>query len=151
MEAGFKWPKISAFMNLGCIQSFNLLALKLRLLIGHISWRPRRPWRPASHGLKLALSWVEAACKVWPPRFETWLQTALEARLALITEAVSWQFYGNFMECCLKNCPEVTRTIFETSSPYLESGATFHSLRSCKRTRMLRILVCSTLNKIEIK
>ena len=43
---------------------FELLALKLRLLIEHFSWRPQRPWRPASLGLKPALSWgVKAACK----------------------------------------------------------------------------------------
>ena len=48
-----------------------------------------------------------------------------------------------------KICSEVTMPNFETSSSYLESGATFHSLRSCKRTRisLREILVCSTLNK----
>ena len=48
-----------------------------------------------------------------------------------------------------KICFEVTMPNFETSSSYLESGATFHSLRSCKRTRisLREILVCSTLNK----
>ena len=47
-----------------------------------------------------------------------------------------------------KICFEVTMPNFETSSSYLESGATFHSLRSCKRTRisLREILVCSTLN-----
>jgi len=107
LEAGLKWPKTSALMSLGCMQSFNLLALKIRLLIAHISkrprrplrqashilktsafmswgcmqrfnlltlklrllivyisWRPRRLLRPASNGLKLAHSWVVAACKV---------------------------------------------------------------------------------------
>ena len=46
-----------------------------------------------------------------------------------------------------KICSEVTMPNFETSSSYLESGATFHSLRSCKRTRisLREILVCSTL------
>ena len=50
-----------------------------------------------------------------------------------------------------KICSEVTIPNFETSSSYLESGATFHSLRSCKRTRisLREILVCSTLNKVE--
>ena len=37
VEAGLTWPETSAFMSRGCIQSFNLLALKLRLLIEHIS------------------------------------------------------------------------------------------------------------------
>ena len=37
-----------------------------------------------------------------------------------------------------KICSEVTMPNFETSSSYLESGATFHSLRSCKRTRIAR-------------
>ena len=37
VEAGLILPKTSAFMSRGCIQSFNLLALKLRLLIEHIS------------------------------------------------------------------------------------------------------------------
>ena len=37
VEAGLTWPKTSAFMSKGYMQSFNLLALKLRLLIAHIS------------------------------------------------------------------------------------------------------------------
>ena len=31
VEAGLKWFKTSAFMSRGCMQSFNLIALKLRL------------------------------------------------------------------------------------------------------------------------
>ena len=63
-EAGLTWPKTSALMSRGCMQSFNLLALKLSILIANINRRPPRPWRPPSHGLKPALSWVEAACKI---------------------------------------------------------------------------------------
>ena len=37
VEAGLTRPKTSAFMSQGCMQSFNLLALKLRLLRVHIS------------------------------------------------------------------------------------------------------------------
>ena len=34
VEAGLTWPETSAFMSRGCMQSFNLLALKLRPCIG---------------------------------------------------------------------------------------------------------------------
>ena len=37
VEAGLTWPKTSAFMSRGCMETFNLLALKLRLLIALIS------------------------------------------------------------------------------------------------------------------
>ena len=38
-EAGLTWPKTSALMSRGCMQSFNHLALKLRPCIGDfVSW-----------------------------------------------------------------------------------------------------------------
>ena len=33
VEAGLTWPKSSAFMSQGCMETFNLLALKIRLLL----------------------------------------------------------------------------------------------------------------------
>ena len=72
VEATLTWPKTSAVMSLGCMQNFNLLVFKLRPLLTNISWRPRRLWRPASRGQKLAQSSVEAACKISTSQFWIW-------------------------------------------------------------------------------
>ena len=39
MEAGLTWPKTSALMSRGCMQNFNLLGLKLRLLLINVTKR----------------------------------------------------------------------------------------------------------------
>ena len=92
--------------------------------------------------IRLFLVIVSLICHIlgWFEFFKLSCRLDIRAKIGHWSELVTW-FYGKIWS-------HSSKPNFQTSRPYLERGATFHSLRSCKRTRisLREILVCSTLN-----